>query len=80
MHDLFVAALEVFFRILAFVLFDAMWFGVFYYIGAFPVWVITRGRLPTRDIYDLPRRDRNWYGLLGVMVVTLLAGSYFILI
>lgn len=58
------------------------WLGLFviggayellYYIGALPVWIITGGRLPSKDPLKLPKKDRRWYALLGLLVLVILA-------
>jgi 4-amino-4-deoxy-L-arabinose transferase-like glycosyltransferase len=75
MDDVFVFIIGWFFRILYFVAIEGMFYQVFYYIGALPVWIITLGRLPTKAPTDLPKKDRRWYGLLGILL-TVLMGWY----
>lgn len=62
-----------FFRLLLFVAVECMYYRIFYYIGAIPVWAITRGRLPTKDPAELPKRDRRWYAVSGIVVCLLVA-------
>lgn len=69
--------LRMFFRALWFVCFDLLWLGVFYYIGAIPVWMVSLGKLPSRWPSELPEEDRRWYALIGVLV-TIGLGFYYI--
>lgn len=75
MDDAIVFVIGWFFRILYFVAVEGMFYQVFYYIGALPVWVCSGGRLPTKDPTDLPKKDRRWYGVIGA-VFTIALGWY----
>jgi hypothetical protein len=53
-------------EIISYVAFEGLFLGVFYYVGAMPVWVISLGRYPTRDPRELSRKNRVIYACIGV--------------
>lgn len=59
----------VFFRFLLFgaeIAFHALSHRVFYYIGVFPMWIITFGKYPSQPVARMSRPRRIAYGILGL--------------
>lgn len=77
MEELFGIILGGILRAIVFIGLEMLVYQVFYYVGAVPVWVVSAGRLPTRNPVDLPRRDRFSYGLIGILFTVLMGVIYF---
>jgi hypothetical protein len=61
--------LSLFFRILMFIVditIEAFSHRTFYYIGVFPMWLITLGKYPSEPIDRMSRPKRIAYGILGL--------------
>lgn len=68
MEEVIGSGLGILLRVIGFIAIECMFYELFYYIGAVPVWIVTGGRLPTRAIHKLDRTNRTLYGVIGVMV------------
>lgn len=72
MEDFIHLALGWLLRAVVFIALEMLFLQVFYYIGALPVWVLTAGRLPTKDPMELSRRNRILYASIGLVATVLL--------
>lgn len=56
-------------RAIFFLVVECLFYQAIYYIGAIPVWIISGRRLPSSDPTELPKKDRRWYALIGVVQI-----------
>ena len=59
-------------RAIFFLIVECLFYQAVYYIGAIPVWLLSGRKLPSRDPSELPKKDRRWYALIGVLEIVAL--------
>lgn len=77
MDEILTAILGFVLRAILFIAVEGMFYQLFYYIGAVPIWIISGGRLPTRAIHKLSRTNRRLYGAIG-LITTIGLGVFYI--
>jgi len=80
MDEILVFLLGGLLRLILFISVELFFYQIFYYIGAVPVWILSGGRLPTKDPTDLPKEDKKWYAIIGIATTLVLLGLFLLVL